>query len=108
MKTCHHEHIYAQPFKDDNTLHAFIRNHFISNLVLDNLKFKKFLEPHRKELRNFTKIVHLNRNLVQRKPLPKQCEYDSNLARNIKKTFRTKMWPKIKKLLFLGFELGFL
>ena len=35
-----------------------IRNHFISNLVLDSLKFKKLLELQRKELRNFRNIAH--------------------------------------------------
>ena len=36
----------------------FIRNHFMSNLVLDNLKFKKLLELQGKELSNFRKIAH--------------------------------------------------
>ena len=38
-----------------------IRNHGISNLVLDSLKFKKLLELQRKELRNFRQIAYQNR-----------------------------------------------
>ena len=41
------------------TVHVFlIRNHLISNLVLDSLKFKELLELQRKELRNFRKIAN--------------------------------------------------
>ena len=37
-------------------LHAFyIRNHFISNIVLDSLKFKKLLGQHRKSQEAFEK-----------------------------------------------------
>ena len=40
-------------------LHVFYyKNQFISNLVLDSLRFKKLLELQGKELRNFSQIAH--------------------------------------------------
>ena len=39
----------------------FVRNQFISNLVPDNLYFKKLLELRRKELRNFRHMAYCTR-----------------------------------------------
>ena len=41
----------------------FIRNHFISNLVLDSLKFKETFRTTKKELRNFRQIAYYLRIL---------------------------------------------
>ena len=60
----------------------FVRNQFISNLVLDSLKFKKLLEVLGKELRNLREIVHCTKTTYQLKSVPKQCGYEIVLEFN--------------------------
>ena len=59
----------------------FIGNHFINNLVLDSLKFKK-LRTTKKELRNLRQTAYQNDLLVQHKAIPKQGEYEIALEFN--------------------------
>ena len=61
----------------------FIRNHFISNLVLNCLKFKNLLELQRTELRNIRQIARLyQNNIYQRNFVPEQCRYNIALEFN--------------------------
>jgi len=46
-------------------------------------KIKETFRTTRKELRNFRQIAHGNRYLVQRKAVPKHCEYDVALEFNM-------------------------